>query len=152
MLEAGVEKNQRMEDGLTPLHVASLHGHVQIVDQLLLAQADFDSADDNGATALQYAAQEGAAQLVARLLPLASMLGDILQETYGNTWALKLGYLPSPLLIDGCMMLHAILLLFLRRYETIIYSNHENRRHPLTQQSSLHSWSFHALSLGHLHR
>ena len=92
-----------MEDGLTPLHVASLHGHVQIVDQLLLAQADFDSADDNGATALQYAAQEGAAQLVARLLPLASMLGDILQETYGNTWALKLGYLPSPLLIDGCL-------------------------------------------------
>ena len=99
MLQAGVEKNQRMEAGLTPLHVASLHGHVQIVDQLLLAQADFDSADDNGATALQYAAQEGAAQLVARLLPLASTRH---QGTYGNTTALKLGYLPSPLLIDGC--------------------------------------------------
>lgn len=60
-----------MEDGLTPLHVASSHGHLQIVNDLLLAGADCDSADDSGATALQYASQEGSAQMVARLLSLA---------------------------------------------------------------------------------
>ena len=68
LLEAGVDKDRRMDDGLTPLHVASLHGHLQIIELLLSVQADFDATDDTGATALQYAAQEGAAQLVARLL------------------------------------------------------------------------------------
>ena len=47
------------------------------------------------------------------LLPCLETFYRKPMETRG-LW--KLGYLPSPLLIDGCMMLHAILLLF---FETI---------------------------------
>ena len=50
--------------------MGSQRGHLQILDALLLSHADCNSTDDTGATALQHAAQEGAAQMVARLLYL----------------------------------------------------------------------------------
>ena len=60
--------NMKQKKGRTPLYMASLFGHIEVVDQLLLAQADPDVQDNSGGTALYVASQEGHMQIVHKLL------------------------------------------------------------------------------------
>ena len=68
LLEAGADKNGLCtHDGTTPLMLAAVSGHLDIVRTLLRASADKDQSADDGATPLFLAAQAGH-QEVARLL------------------------------------------------------------------------------------
>ena len=54
-------------NGRAPLHVAVRHGHIEILKQLIAAEADVNQRDVDGWTALHWAAQGGHAD-VCRLL------------------------------------------------------------------------------------
>ncbi|CAJ1374407.1 unnamed protein product [Effrenium voratum] len=77
LLDAGADKEKADNDGITPLHLAARHGHQAVVECLLAAGADQEKADDDcttwlleagadkdeannaGATALRFAAEQG---------------------------------------------------------------------------------------------
>ena len=52
LLSGGADANAACEGGGTALTVASQNGHVEIVDMLHAAQANFIAADDHGQAAL----------------------------------------------------------------------------------------------------
>lgn len=56
------------EDGYTALHLASLQGHINMVELLLQKRADVDFPTDDGDTALMWAAHRGNAQMCKVLL------------------------------------------------------------------------------------
>ena len=65
--EADVYKANNV--GATPLYWASLNGHVDVVNVLLLAaEADVDKATDMGATPLILASENGHLEVVKALL------------------------------------------------------------------------------------
>lgn len=51
--------DSRQEDGMTPLHCASINGDVEVVKELLEAGASVLSVTDDGWTPLHYAAGNG---------------------------------------------------------------------------------------------
>jgi ankyrin repeat protein len=52
----------------TPLHVAAIAGHAQVVAQLLDAGFDRDAQDEEGMTALAYSVQQGHLDVIIHLL------------------------------------------------------------------------------------
>ncbi len=56
------------EDGDSPLHLASLYGHLSCVEELLRRGADPTAIDDDGSTPLHDASASGHATIVAALL------------------------------------------------------------------------------------
>jgi ankyrin repeat protein len=54
--------------GLTPLHLATLHCHTNIVAFLLSSHAKVNLASKDGSTALHFAAQEGCLNVMTELL------------------------------------------------------------------------------------
>lgn len=56
------------EDGLTPLIIASGRGYIEIVQKLLAAGAQVNTADKFGSTALIWAARKGYLQIIEELL------------------------------------------------------------------------------------
>jgi len=60
--------NQRDENGHTPLHFASAHGHTRLLSALIDLKADPNAKDKYGGTALHIAACQGHAQSVSALL------------------------------------------------------------------------------------
>lgn len=59
--------NIRNKDGMTPLHRASVKGHVDIVRLLINKGADIEATDGRGWTPLHIAAMKGHAQIVELL-------------------------------------------------------------------------------------
>jgi uncharacterized protein len=70
LLEAGADVNFRAHGGRgdTPLHAAAHLNKVAMVDLLLKYNADISIAVDDGMTALDLAKQQGADQVVSRLI------------------------------------------------------------------------------------
>ncbi len=57
-----------LQGGRTPLHLAALQGHMQLVKLLEAARADVNAKDEHGMTPLHKAAVQGHTQTVSELL------------------------------------------------------------------------------------
>jgi len=69
LLGAGVSVNEQdREYGLTALHLASIYGHLAVVEALLANVADKEVKDKCGQTALHFASGEGHLAVVETLL------------------------------------------------------------------------------------
>uniref|UniRef100_A0A8R1I881 ANK_REP_REGION domain-containing protein n=1 Tax=Caenorhabditis japonica TaxID=281687 RepID=A0A8R1I881_CAEJA len=74
-LKMGMDSNQRDDDSWTPLHYASFHGHLEVVNELLNSpqMTSINAQNKGGATALQYAVINGNEYLVELLTSHASI-------------------------------------------------------------------------------
>ena len=69
LAKKGIDVNKSFENGFTPLHVAALYGHADVVTQLLAKGGiDVNVMDDNNDTPLHVAVQHGHADIVSLLL------------------------------------------------------------------------------------
>jgi ankyrin repeat protein len=58
-IKAGINVNDRVDNGYTALMVASMKGHLDIAKLLIEKGADVNTKDNNGGTALMVASSEG---------------------------------------------------------------------------------------------
>lgn len=69
LIRSGMSVNEPdLDNGLTPLMIASDHGYTIIVELLIGAQADVNAFDDAGWTALMYASYHGHMSVVEKLI------------------------------------------------------------------------------------
>lgn len=59
LLDGNAHPNNRSHDGLTPLHIAAMWGHLQAVELLVNSDADIELCDNEGKTALMLAREMG---------------------------------------------------------------------------------------------
>lgn len=74
--------NKPDDDHYTPLHLASGHGRLEIVEYLIATGADYTAVDENGESALHLAAMAGHEKVVAMLLDAGSPAGLQSREGY----------------------------------------------------------------------
>ena len=67
-VEEGCPVDCMSRSGLTPLMLATKHGHMRLMLHLLMNKANFDKQDDDGASALHFAARHGSVASVKLLL------------------------------------------------------------------------------------
>ncbi|XP_060132080.1 ankyrin repeat domain-containing protein 27 isoform X1 [Zootoca vivipara] len=97
----GLGVNITNQEGLTPLHVASLHGRADLVSLLLKHGANLEAKDARHATPLHLASQNGHFQVVKCLIEYKAKQNK--KDIYGNT----------PLIyacLNGCLEVAAFLL------------------------------------------
>lgn len=68
ILADGVDVNSKDLDGWMPLHVASYHGYVTLVVDLIKVGADVNAVSEEGDTAMHMAARRGHKEIVEVLL------------------------------------------------------------------------------------
>jgi ankyrin repeat protein len=68
LLNVGADVNAKDNYGITPLHWASLTGHVQVFNELLEHEADIEAKDTDGETPLHNACCNGHVAVVNELL------------------------------------------------------------------------------------
>ncbi len=71
LAERGADINKAMNDGSTPLFVASSKGHVEVVSVLAERGADINKANNSGKTPLQIAVSNHHTEII-QLLQLAA--------------------------------------------------------------------------------
>jgi ankyrin repeat protein len=69
LLSVGADVNATDTVGFTPLHWASLDGHLQVFKELLEHGADIEAKDNYGLTPLHYACYNGHLAVVVELIP-----------------------------------------------------------------------------------
>jgi ankyrin repeat protein len=74
LISNGADVNSENEDGLTPLHVAAIHGRGTIVKLLIDHGADVNTKTEDGQTLLHHVAREGHVNVVKLLLDNGSDL------------------------------------------------------------------------------
>ncbi|XP_041047967.1 ankyrin repeat domain-containing protein 27 isoform X1 [Carcharodon carcharias] len=79
----GLGVNSANQDGFTPLHVAALHGHFDLVSLLLRHGANANMKNSHNATPLHLACQHNDLQIVKYLLNYNAKLNK--KDLYGNT-------------------------------------------------------------------
>ncbi|XP_048461495.1 ankyrin repeat domain-containing protein 27 isoform X2 [Rhincodon typus] len=79
----GLSVNSANQDGFTPLHVAALHGHFDLVSLLLRHGANVNMKNSHNATPLHLACQHNDLQIVQYLLNYNAKLNK--KDLYGNT-------------------------------------------------------------------
>ncbi|XP_059848972.1 ankyrin repeat domain-containing protein 27 isoform X3 [Hypanus sabinus] len=79
----GLSVNSANQDGFTPLHVAALHGHFELVSLLLCHGANVNLKNSNNSTPLHLACQYNDVQIVKYLLNYNAKLNK--KDLYGNT-------------------------------------------------------------------
>uniref|UniRef100_UPI00398EA006 ankyrin repeat domain-containing protein 27 isoform X1 n=1 Tax=Pristiophorus japonicus TaxID=55135 RepID=UPI00398EA006 len=79
----GLGVNSANQDGFTPLHVAALHGHFDLVSLLLRHGANVDMKNSHNSTPLHLACQHNDLQVVKYLLNYNAKLNK--KDVYGNT-------------------------------------------------------------------
>ena len=78
LCEAGAARDPRTTaDQHTPLHIAAMGGHMDVVLTLLHFKADVSARDVEGASALHWAAQGGHAALIPPLLRAAVLIFNV---------------------------------------------------------------------------
>ena len=82
LLQHGVEKNMKDEQGDTPLHLAAYEGHLEATRILLQNSVKKNIGDKGGFSPLHYAAQEGHRELTGHL----TAKGAYQQEAYAELW------------------------------------------------------------------
>jgi len=83
ILLQGADINQRFERGLTPIHVASMFGHREVVARLQQAGADVNTLSDEGVTPLHLACLKGRLNIVVLLLSFGARPN--VKDKLGNT-------------------------------------------------------------------
>lgn len=68
LLKAGADKDEKDEEGRTPLQFACGYGELACAEELIKAGANVDAKDTEGNTPLHYAAGYGQAEAVDLLL------------------------------------------------------------------------------------
>ncbi|HSW75868.1 MAG TPA: ankyrin repeat domain-containing protein [Candidatus Saccharimonadales bacterium] len=68
LIDAGVDKDVRTQEGATVLHYAAFKGYVEVLNVLLDAGIDKDARTQEGATVLHYAARNGSVNTLKVLL------------------------------------------------------------------------------------
>ncbi|XP_030620523.1 ankyrin repeat domain-containing protein 27 isoform X2 [Chanos chanos] len=79
----GLGVNSCSVDGFTPLHVAALHGHTELVSLLTRHGANINARNSQSATPLHLACQNSHLQVVKSLLEYNAKLNK--KDQYGNT-------------------------------------------------------------------
>ncbi len=87
LLAAGGKVEALNADGNNALWLACVDKHAPMIDLLIVAGIDLDNRNDNGATALMYAASSGRTGVVAHLLAHGA---DIVAETLDGFSALDM--------------------------------------------------------------
>ena len=80
LAQGGVEVNKTDENCCTPLHVASDHGHTEVVGLLLQSGADVNQANKNGWTPLNTASYKGHTEVVGLLLQAGANVNQAQKE------------------------------------------------------------------------
>ncbi|MCP5508609.1 MAG: ankyrin repeat domain-containing protein, partial [Chlamydiales bacterium] len=63
----GANVHEPHQSGITPLHIAALNGHLEIVELLLMHNANPNSTTNTGVTALDFAKEKNHQKIVAVL-------------------------------------------------------------------------------------
>uniref|UniRef100_A0A4W3J2K8 Ankyrin repeat domain 27 n=1 Tax=Callorhinchus milii TaxID=7868 RepID=A0A4W3J2K8_CALMI len=79
----GLSVNATNQDGFTPLHVAALHGHFDLVSLLLRHGASVNTKNFHNSTALHLICQHNEPQIVKYFLDYNAKLNK--KDSYGNT-------------------------------------------------------------------
>lgn len=66
---------KKKAEGVTPLHLAAIHGHAEIALALIKAGADVGATDNDGRTALHFAALSGQTDIVLALVKAGADVG-----------------------------------------------------------------------------
>jgi hypothetical protein len=74
LLEAGADPNYANGYGITPLIVATIHDHINIIDLLIGAKALVNKADKEGKTPLMWAAEKGNIRAFKHLMTIPGIL------------------------------------------------------------------------------
>ena len=84
LIKAGADVNVINKYGVTPMFIASQNGYLEIVDLLLEAGADVNTAHkESGLTPLWIAAQQGHSEIIRRLLKAGADV-NATQKASGN--------------------------------------------------------------------
>jgi ankyrin repeat protein len=97
LLASGADPNARVNDGNTPLHLASRNGHVNVAEILLDFGVDVNAQNNYNTIPLHFACQNGHLKLVQMLLNrhadvnacdenYKASLHWVLQDNDGNPW------------------------------------------------------------------
>ena len=89
LLAHGADPDTRSHDehAHTPLHLATQHQHLHVVDALLAGGADPDVRDGHGATASMYAEGLDNAELLARLARAGAGRGVMVDQLISSRHA-----------------------------------------------------------------
>ena len=68
LIDQGADLHAKDNYGCTPLHLACVNGHAEVVKALLEKGADVHAKDSHGMTPLHYACMNGHAEVVKALL------------------------------------------------------------------------------------
>ncbi len=77
LVDAGAEMNCADRKGLTPLHLACMHGRAEVASRLLDAGAEVDRVDTHGVTSLHFACVNGHLEVASRLLGAGAVVNRV---------------------------------------------------------------------------
>ena len=78
-----VNVNCRNHFGSTPLHIAAIHGNIEVCTYLIISGAELNAADSDGRTPLHYAARNGSVHICRKILQNKADVN--IKDSWGNT-------------------------------------------------------------------
>jgi ankyrin repeat protein len=96
LLAAGAHRDPKSNTGWTPLIVAAINGHSEIVKSLIAAGADINAKDEDDWTPLMQAVQGGHAETVKLLLKAGATGAADAARLTSDPAMLKLLQAPTP--------------------------------------------------------
>jgi ankyrin repeat protein len=81
-IKMGANVHARINDGWTPLHIASMHGHANVVRVLLDVGALVDVTDDNGRTSFYYGIRDKYVDVARYLIDRGAKISNVRLGNY----------------------------------------------------------------------